>query len=73
MSALLTPENVRAVRRSLALIVAGLGVQLACAFFWSPGTFLLSALVGVPLVVLGALLGWFHRSRASSHSGEPQK
>jgi hypothetical protein len=58
-----TPANVRAVRRALALVVAGLLVQLGCAFFWSPGTFLLSALVGMPLVIAGVLMGWLSRAR----------
>jgi len=70
---LVTPANVRAVRRSLGLVVAGCVVQLGCAFFWSPGTFLLSALVGMPLVGVGALLGWFYRSRAASGREELPK
>lgn len=57
-------SNVRAVRRALALVVVGLAVQLGCAFFWSPATFLLSALVGMPLVIGGALLGWLARARS---------
>ena len=73
MNGLGSPATVRAVRRSLGLVAAGLGVQLACAFFWSPGTFLLSALVGVPLVLIGATLGWFYRSRASSLHAESRK
>ncbi len=63
MSSVNNPGNVRAVRRALALVVAGLLVQLGCAFFWSPGTFLLSALLGMPLVIVGALLAWLTRSR----------
>jgi hypothetical protein len=59
-----TPKNVRAVRRALGLVVAGLSVQLGCAFFWSPATFLLSALLGMPLVVAGALMGWLSRARS---------
>jgi hypothetical protein len=64
MRAIDTPKNVRAVRRALGLVVAGLAVQLGCAFFWSPATFLLSALLGMPLVVAGALLGWLSRARS---------
>lgn len=59
-----TPANVRAVRRSLGLVVLGLVVQLGCAFFWSPATFLISALVGTPLVMAGALMGWLSRARS---------
>jgi hypothetical protein len=65
-----TPANVRAVRRALGLVVAGLSVQLVCAFFWSPATFLLSALLGMPLVVAGALLGWFSRARSRAARSE---
>jgi hypothetical protein len=64
MSALDMPANVRAVRRALGFVVAGLSVQLGCAFFWSPATFLLSALLGMPLVVAGVLVGWIARARS---------
>lgn len=64
MSQVDTPKNVRAVRRALGLVVVGLSVQLGCAFFWSPATFLLSALLGMPLVVVGALMGWLSRARS---------
>jgi hypothetical protein len=63
VSALATPANVRAVRRALLLVIVGLGVQLGCAFFWSPATFLLSALLGMPLVILGAFWAWLRRAR----------
>jgi hypothetical protein len=43
-------------------------VQLGCAFFWSPATFLLSALLGMPLVVAGALGGWLARARSTTPS-----
>ncbi len=64
MSARETPADVRAVRRALGLVVVGLSIQLACAFFWGPGTFLLSALIGMPLVVVGVLVGWLARARS---------
>jgi hypothetical protein len=63
VSGLSTPANVRAVRRALLLVIAGLSVQLGCAFFWSPATFLLSALLGMPLVILGAVWAWLRRAR----------
>jgi hypothetical protein len=44
--------------------MAGLLVQLACAFFWSPATFLLSALLGMPLVLVGAFMAWLSRARS---------
>jgi len=51
-----TPDIVPRVRR--AAIVAGLGlaVQLGAAFHWTPATFILSAAVGVPLVLAGGVL-----------------
>lgn len=64
MSQLHPPAQVRAVRRALGLVMAGLSIQLGCAFFWSPATFLLSALLGMPLVGLGVLLGWCARARS---------
>ncbi|HEY5090332.1 MAG TPA: hypothetical protein VIK30_10185 [Polyangia bacterium] len=41
-----------------AAIIGGLGlcVQLAAAFHWTPATFIISAVVGVPLVLLGGVL-----------------
>jgi hypothetical protein len=38
-----------------AAIVGGLGlcVQLGAAFHWTPATFIISAVVGVPLVLAG--------------------
>ena len=46
----------RKVRR--AAVVGGLGllVQLAAAFHWTPMTFILSATLGPPLVLLGGVL-----------------
>lgn len=64
VNALDRPNDVRAVRRALGLVVVGLSVQLACAFFWSPGAFLLSALLGMPLVVAGVLVAWLARTRS---------
>ena len=46
-------------RRALVLVVVGLGVQLATTFYWSPITFIVSAAVGLPCVLLGAgVFGW---------------
>jgi hypothetical protein len=69
MSEVATATNVRAVRRALGLVMAGLAIQLACAFFWSPATFLLSALLGMPLVVAGALWAWLSRARSVRSRG----
>jgi F0F1-type ATP synthase assembly protein I len=50
------PDLTRKVRR--AAVVGGLGlvVQLAAAFHWTPMTFILSATLGPPLVLLGGVL-----------------
>ena len=46
-------------RRGLALVAVGLGLQLAATFVWSPATFVLSAAIGLPAVLLGAaVFGW---------------
>jgi hypothetical protein len=46
-------------RRGLAIVLVGLAIQIGTALAWSPGAFILSAAVGVPLVVTGAaLFGW---------------
>jgi hypothetical protein len=46
-------------RRALAVVVAGLALQIAATFYWTPITFIASAAVGLPLVLLGAItFGW---------------
>jgi hypothetical protein len=44
-----------AFRTAAALTGLGLAVQLAASFYWTPLTFIVSAVVGLPLVLLGAL------------------
>jgi hypothetical protein len=56
MSREVAPEVAPAGRRGLALVAAGLLVQLLATFHWTPGTFILSAAVGVPLVLLGGAI-----------------
>ena len=46
----------RSMRRAAMVAGAGLLVQLAGAFYWTPLTFIGSAMVGLPLVGIGALL-----------------
>ncbi len=46
------------LRRGIALAGAGLVVQLGTAFFWSPGAFILSAAIGLPLVLVGATISF---------------
>ena len=46
----------RSIRRAAALVLAGLLVQLAASFYWRPGTFIVAAVVGVPLVLLGSVV-----------------
>ena len=45
----------RAMRRAAALVGAGLAAQLAASFNWTPGTFVLAAAIGIPLVALGTV------------------
>jgi hypothetical protein len=46
-------------RRALALVVAGLMLQILATLYWSPATFMMSAAVGLPFVLLGAaVFGW---------------
>jgi tryptophan-rich sensory protein len=47
-------DATRAFRRAAAVTGLGLLVQLAASFHWTPITFVVSAAVGVPLVLLGA-------------------
>ena len=45
----------RAMRRAAALVGAGLAVQVVAAFTWTPGTFVLAAAVGLPLIGAGTI------------------
>ena len=48
--------HVRSMRRAAVVGGAGLIVQLAASFYWTPLTFIASAAIGLPLVGIGALL-----------------
>ena len=41
------------IRRAAQLVLAGLVIQLATTLHWTPLTFVLFTLFGVPLVLLG--------------------
>jgi hypothetical protein len=43
-------------RIGFLLVLAGLLVQIATSFFWSPGTFIIAVAVGIPLVLAGTVL-----------------
>lgn len=45
----------RAMRRAAALVGAGLAAQVVAAFHWTPGTFVLAAAVGIPLIAAGTV------------------
>jgi len=47
---------VRSMRRAAAVSAAGLLLQLAASFYWTPLTFIASAAIGLPLVGVGALM-----------------
>ena len=44
------------MRRAAVFSGAGLAVQFGAAFHWTPATFIASAVLGAPLVALGAIL-----------------
>jgi len=55
----------RRARLGMLLVMGGLAVQIAASFFWSPATFLVSAGVGLPLVLAGAVVLWTGVRRAA--------
>ncbi len=55
-------------RLGFGLVIFGLVVQLAASFFWSPATFIVSAALGLPLVLAGALLIVVGARRAGEHT-----
>jgi len=44
------------IRRAAVLAGLGLAVQLVAALHWTPATFILSAVLGPPLVLVGGAL-----------------
>jgi hypothetical protein len=53
----MTPVDVtRKIRRSAVVAGLGLVLQLAAALHWTPATFILSAAIGLPLVIAGGAL-----------------
>jgi hypothetical protein len=46
----------RALRRAAVVTTCGLALELVSAVRWSPATFILSATVGVPLVLVGGAM-----------------
>jgi hypothetical protein len=44
----------RALKRAAVVTACGLALELVAAVRWSPAAFILSAAVGVPLVLVGA-------------------
>jgi hypothetical protein len=61
----------RLTRVAFLLVIAGLLLQIATSFFWSPGAFITSAAVGLPMVVAGAGGVWVgvHRSIRARRGG----
>jgi hypothetical protein len=53
--AIKTDAPTRRIRNAAVLVGLGLGVQLVAAVHWTPATFILSAVIGLPLVLLGGL------------------
>jgi hypothetical protein len=50
------PDLTRKIRRAAVVAGLGLAVQLVAALHWTPATFILSAVVGAPLVLAGGVL-----------------
>jgi len=47
---------IRRVKRAATISGLGLVVQLAAAVHWTPATFILSAVIGAPLVLAGSVI-----------------
>jgi len=47
---------IRTIRRAAICTGLGLVIQLAAALDWTPLTFIASAVIGLPLILVGALL-----------------
>ena len=51
-----TPDVARKIRRSAVVAGLGLALQLGAAIHWTPATFILSAAIGLPLVLVGGVM-----------------
>lgn len=51
---MITPE--RKMRHATLVVMAGLIVELGSTLYWTPLTFVLFSLIGVPLIFLGIAL-----------------
>jgi len=51
-----TVDVTRKIRRSAVVAGLGLALQLAAALHWTPATFILSAAIGLPLVIAGGAM-----------------
>jgi hypothetical protein len=49
-------KTTRRIRRAAVVGGLGLAVQLGAALHWTPITFIVSAAVGAPLVIVGGLM-----------------
>jgi hypothetical protein len=56
-------------RRALVLVVVGLVLQIGASFHWTPATFILSAAIGLPCVLLGAAVFAWSVLRARIREG----
>jgi hypothetical protein len=52
----MSDQDLRKIRRAALVGGLGLAVQLGAAFHWTPATFVLSASVGIPLVLAGSVM-----------------
>ena len=50
-----TESMTKKIRRAAVLAGLGLGVQLVAAIHWTPAMFILSAVLGPPLVLAGGV------------------
>jgi hypothetical protein len=46
----------RKIRRAAVFVGLGLAVQLVAALHWTPATFIVSAVLAAPLVIVGGVL-----------------
>ena len=46
----------RKIRRAAVFVGLGLAVQLGAALHWTPATFILSAVIATPLILVGGVL-----------------
>jgi hypothetical protein len=66
----MNPPTQSRTRVGFLLVMLGLIIQIVAALFWGPAMFIISAAVGLPLVLVGAAVVFFTTRRVGVQERE---